>query len=323
MYLPKALLPFIFIFANLATVCHAELIDRAIAVVNSEVITLSEVNEAGKEIFQRVAEQTPPEQLTTALGQARQSVIESLIEQKILLQEARKNGIEVTDEDVDNALKRILERNNTSLEQFRRELATIGMNEKQYRENLKKQILGSKVVGYEVRSKVIIPEERIIDYYDTHYTEQVDEGGYYILQIGISYDQNDEKALKNAEQKGERILSLAKSGQDFKELARQYSDLPSAADGGDIGVFQASEMASYMRDAVTGLAPGEISDIIKTPVGLQIYKLLSSQEGQIITKVPYEEVKEEIRQQLFQQEMENRYQDWMKQMREGAYVKIL
>lgn len=306
----------------------AEVIDRCVAVVNNDTITLSEVNELGKPLFQRVAEQAPAGELPEALQQARKSVIEKLIDKKIMLQEAKKYDMSVSEEEVDMALQRILQQNNTTMEQFRKEMVAMGLNEKQYREDLKDQILSSKLVNMAVRSKVIIPEEKIIDYYDLHYTEQVRDGGYYILQIGISWnsssnDTETAEAKIRARKKALHVHKLAVEGKDFKELAHQYSDLPSAVDGGDIGVFQEDEMAAAMRKAVTELQPGQISELIETPSGFQIFKLLSSQEGQIITKVPYESAKEEIREILYRQEMQTLYQNWMKEMREQAYIKIL
>ncbi|HFQ89970.1 MAG TPA: peptidylprolyl isomerase [Desulfobulbus sp.] len=306
----------------LASTLHADVVDRCVAVVNNDIITLSEVNELGKPLFQRIAEQVPSDQLAEALRQARRTVINKLIERKLLAQEAKKLHITVTDEEVNKALARILEQNHTSKEQFKKELAAIGMDEKHYREDLRDQILGSKVVNYEVRSKIIIPEEKIIDYYDTHYTEHVGKGGYYILQIGISWDKEG-ISKQEARKKAERIRSLAVSGKDFKELARKYSDLPSSVDGGDIGVFKKDDMAPYMRKAVTSLKPGQVSEVVETPAGYQIFKLLSSQEGQIITKVPYKDVKEEIRDTLYKQEMQKVYKKWMKKMRDQAYIKIL
>ncbi len=307
-------------------VLQAEIVDRCVAVVNDDTITLSEVNEIGKPLFQRVVEQAPLEQREEAMQQARKSVIEKLIDKKILLQEAKKYNISVSDQELEMALQRILEKNHTTMEQFRKEMVSMGLDEQQYREDLRNQILSSKLVNLAVRSKVIIPEEKIIDYYDMHFTEQVGDGGYYILQIGCTWDKNaaDLKAAKEAaRKKAERVHSLAVGGEDFKKLAGEYSDLPSAVDGGDIGVFREEEMASSMRDAVIKLSPGQVSPIVETPSGYQIFKLLSSQEGQIITKVPYESVKEEIRQTLYQQEMQNLYKKWIKEMRDQAYIKIL
>jgi len=305
----------------------AEVVDCCVAAVNDDVITLSEVNEVGKPLFTRIAEQTPPGKLSERLLQARKTIIEKLIDKKLLLQEANKYKMTVSDEEVDKALQRILSRNHTTTQQFRKQIAAMGLNEKQYREDLKDQILSAKLVNVAVRSKVIIPEEKIIDYYDMHYTEQVGDGGYYILQIGCSWDKDKtgadlKKAKKAALKKAQRVHSLAVAGKDFKKLAEEYSDLPSASDGGDIGVFRAEEMADSMRKAVTALKPGQISGIVETPAGYQIFRLLSSQEGQIITKVPYESVKDEIREILYRQEMQKLYKNWMKELRAQSYIRV-
>jgi len=302
---------------------RAEIVDRIVAIVNDEVITLSEVNEAGKALFRRLAEEVDPKELPQALHQARQNVLEQLIEKTLLLQEAAKYGLTVSKDEVDAALERILRQNKATPEQFRAELARMGLTEAQYRETLRDRILSYKVINREVRSKIVIPESRIIDYYDTHYTKQVGEGGYYLLQIGVQWGDAVGRTKEEARALIEELRRRAVSGEDFKELARNHSDLPSAEDGGDIGVFTKEEMAGPMRQAVVGLEPGGITPVLETPVGFQILKLLSSQEGQIITKVPYESVKEEIRQTLYQEEMEKRLQSWLDEMRQKSYIKIL
>ena len=305
----------------------AELVDRSVAIVNNDIITLSEVNELGQPLFQKAASEVPPEQLEEVMTQIRSSVIQKLIDKKLLLQEAGKMQITVSEPEVDNALQRILQNNKISNDQFVEELKSLGMTEALYREDLKGQILRSKLVNYEVRSKVIIPEEKIIDYYDLHYTDQVGAGGYYILQFGTSKNATDGSGGKQGKEKAKEkiteVHNLAQQGGNFKELARQHSDLPSAKDGGDIGIFQEKEMAPFMRDAVTGLKPGQISKIVETPSGYQFFTILSSQEGQIITKVPYESVKEEIREKLYQQEMQLLYKNWIESIRNKAYIKIL
>lgn len=317
-----------FVLISFLSLAQANIIDSCVAVVNDDVITLSEVNEAGKPIFQRIAEQVAPEQLAEALKQSRKTIIKKLIDKKLLMQQAKLMHISVSDQEVDHALARILERNNTSKERFKAELAKMGMTEEQYRQNLREQALGSKLINYEVRSKIVITENDILDYYDKHYTEQIGSGGYYILQIGITFDGNDmpedlTKARKLARKKIDEIRKMAINGKDFKQLARQFSRLPSAADGGDIGAFKEDEMAAYMRKAVTSLSPGDISPVVEAPDGYMIFKLLSSQEGEIITKIPYESVKDEIRSTLYKQKMAKRYETWLKGIRQQAYIKIL
>ncbi|OQX18401.1 MAG: hypothetical protein BWK76_07560 [Desulfobulbaceae bacterium A2] len=308
----------------------AEVLDRVVAVVNSDVITLSEVNEAAKPLYKRLSERIAPAELGQAMEQARETVINGLIENKLLEQKAAEKKISISDEEVEVALSRLLERNATSQVQFQSQLAEVGITPAQYRENLKGQIMRSRVLTMEVQSKIIIPEERIIDYFDTHYTSRMRGGGAYLLQIGVVWkvtagdsDVSRRLAQEEARKKAEKLRDMAAQGQDFKDLARKNSDLPSAADGGDLGAFKTEEMAPYMQEAVKGLKPNEISKVVLTPSGYQFFQMLSTQEGQIVAKAPYESVKEEIREQLFEQEMKARYEQWMGKVREQAYIKVL
>ncbi|GAB4337555.1 MAG: hypothetical protein Kow0089_08930 [Desulfobulbaceae bacterium] len=310
-----------------AETIHGDVVDRVVAIVNDDVITLSEVNEEGAALFKRVAATVPASEREEALKQVRQTIIDKLIDRKILLQAAAKENITVSDEEIDRAFEKILQINKIRPEQLRQKLAEMGMDESSYRKNLRIQVLSSKLVSREIRSKVIIPEERIIDYYDTHYTRRVSEGGYYLLQIGISFPQGNDgeqaAAREEARKKVEQIRERAVAGEDFRELARKFSDLPSAVDGGDIGVLKEQDMSPAMREVVRKTGTGEISPIIETPSGYQFFKILSSQEGQIVTQVPYEAVKEEIYETLYEQEMQSRYSRWLQEMKRKAYIKIL
>lgn len=323
------LLPIFLYLLILPAITLGNVIDRSVAIVNDDTITLSEVNELGKSFFQKITEETPANQLTDVLQQARKTVIDKLIDKKLLLQQAKKLNIRVSDEDVETALKNLIANNQSTMEQFRKEVSAIGMSEKQYREDLRDQILSSKLINYEIRSKVVIADDKIKDYYDnTQYTEKIGvEGGYYILQIGCTWEVKDRNSATptqaEAKAKAEKVRQLAMKGEDFKALARQYSDLPSAAEGGDLGLFQKHEMAASMRDAVVNLKTGEISQIVETEKGYQFFKLLPNQVEKTTTKPPYESVKEEIREKLYQQAMEFRYKDWLKALRDKAYIKIL
>lgn len=317
------------LFLLLPSYTFADVVDRSIAIVNEDTITLSEVNELGKSFFQKITEETPANQVADVLQQARKTVIDKLIDKKLLLQQAKKLNIRVSDEDVENALKNIIANNKSTMEQFRKEIGAMGISEKQYREDLRDQILSSKLINYEIRSKVIISDENIKDYYDNNQpTGKIGEtGDYYILQIGCTWEAKDRDGTKptqaEAKAKAEKVRSLALKGDDFKALAKQYSDLPSAADGGDLGAFQQHEMAPYIRDAVVTLKTGEISQIVEIEKGYQFFKLLPNQEAKNATKPSYESVKEQIRDKLYQQAMELRYKDWLKDIRDKAYIKIL
>lgn len=313
----------------LSTVAYTDVIDRVVAIVNDDVITLSEVNIEGKALLKKIAENVSSSERSEALKQARQKIIEKLIDKKIMHQEAEKANISVTEEDVDLAYQSILDRNRITKEIFQEQLAAMDMDPEQYREELKTQVLSSKLVNFEIRSKVIIPEDKIIDYYDTHYTERVGEGGFYLLQIGIGWDEKAPKesgiptSREIAQERAEQVRNMAIKGNDFRELAKQHSNLPSSVDGGDIGVLKGEDMSSLMFETISKTKAGGISPIIETSSVFQFFKILSSQEGQIVTKVPYNKVKDEIHEILYQEEMESRYEKWLQEIKNKAYIKIL
>ena len=306
---------------------QANVVDRSVAIVNDDTITLSEVNEAGKSFFQKVAAEAPPEQLEAALQQARRAVIDKLIEKRLLTQEARKTDIKVSDEEVENALKRILESNQATIDQFRKEIASAGMNEKQFREDLRDQISTTKLVNQAIRAKIVIPEEQALAYYQRNYTESSGEGEYHLLQIGVVWDSQDRTgnvpSQEEAKNKIESIRQVAEKGEDFRELAKQHSDLPSATDGGDLGAFKERDMAADMRSAIATLQPGDISRIVERDKSYQLFKVQSTEKGTKEASASYESAKEKIREALFQQEMERRLKEWLDSLREKAYIKVL
>ena len=315
---------------SVSTIAVGEVVDRVVAEVNNEVITLSEIEEEGKGLFKRIALEVPVEDRLSAIEQLRKDILRSMIDQKLIRQEAAKQGIMVTSEEVDQMVEQMLQANNMSREELNIQLEQSGVDETAYRSSIESQIYQTKLLNRDVRSRIVITEEAILDYYDTSYTKHIPEGGYYLLQIGISWGETEgqdpdpavlEERKLSAWQRAERVHKLAVSGSDFKELARKFSDLPSKAEGGDIGVFEESEMASYMRGAVTSLTPGQVSAIIETPVGYQFFKLLSSKEGGIVTIAPYSEVKEEIREKLYDQVLRKEFEEWIEEIRSEAYIR--
>lgn len=305
----------------------AEIVDRVVAVVNEDAITLTELNREGEQYLRQVAAKTPAEKREAVLAKARQEVLSGLIDKTIALQKAAEMHITVSPEEVEAAITRILASNNRTVEDFRRDLVAMGITENQYRDSLRDQILKTKLINYEVRSKVVVIEDRIREYYDQNYTKEVTAGGYYILQMGFSWvgspDQTEQELKFSARSKAEAVRAQALEGENFRELAKQFSELPSAADGGDIGVLRKDEMAPYMREIIVPMKPGEVSPIVETDSGYQFFKLLSVKEGDIITQAPYDSVKEEIRDKLYQQEMDLQYKKWVTDLRAGAYIKEL
>ena len=317
---------FLLFFLCAALSYGGDYVDRVVAVVNDDVILQTELEKAGGEYFERIRMKAPAGEVESAIEKARGEVLSSLIDNMIVKQKAAELGITVEEAEIDNAIAQILSDNNATLEEFRKELDKVNVSMQDYRDNLRNQILQSRLVGQQVRSRIVIVEEDIKEYYEKEYTQEKGESGYYILQIGFNWKNLvtlDGVSQEEAREKAEAIRARVLAGESFGELARSYSDFPSATDGGNLGLIKKDEMAAYMRDAILSMHPGDISPIIETGSTFQFFKLLSSREGDLVVKAPYESVKDEIREILYRQEMEKDYKAWVENLREQAYIKIL
>jgi peptidyl-prolyl cis-trans isomerase SurA len=306
----------------------AEVVDKVVAVVNSDVITLSELEEETSGLLRSITENNPDKPIVEALEEAREATLNGMIESRLIQQKAKKYNVTVTDEDIDIAYENI--RNGMSLDpaEFIEKLKRSGLTVESYRKKLESQILQSRLLSYDVRSKIVVTEEMIVDYYNENYISKVDKGSYYLLQIGCSWSETDDPEKLNLDKqqtrlRAERIFDLAQKGQDFRTLAEKFSELPSASDGGDIGVFSLDEMAPDMRDAVSSLQPGEISKIIETPAGYQFFKLLSGEEDATVVTAAFEAVKAEIREKIYEEKLKTAYTEWVKKLKEDAYIQKL
>ena len=309
-------------------ILHAEVIDRVVAVVNDDIITLSEVEEEAEGLYRAIAQKNSGDSLLQALDKAREKTLDALIDKKLIIQKAKQFHVSVSPEEIDRAYEKVRARAGLDKTTFKQKLKESGITEKMYRSNLETRLLQKKLVSYTVRSKIVITEAMILDYFDEHYTTKVKEGSFYLLQIGFGWENDSDpkteaEKRKRAYRTAERVHKLALNGQKFRKLARKFSDLPSASDGGDIGTFTLDEMAPAMREAVAALAPGAISEIVEIGRSYQFFKLLSGNKDAIIVTASYEDVKEEIRQKLYEEKLRQAYSDWIRKLKENAYIRKL
>ncbi len=306
----------------------AAMVDKVVAVINDEVITLSEVEEEAARMYQALAKESSGQALVNSLAEAREATLNGLIDRRLISQRAKLTNTTVTDEELAAALETTRNRANLSPAEFKNKLERSGLTEEIFKKQLREQVLQSKLVSYDVRAKIVVTEEMIRDYYNEHYTARADQGSFYLLQMGFLHNPEIAEPEKLKEEKvktkkrAEQALDLVRKGQDFKALAKKISDLPSAADGGDLGILKLDDMAPAMRSAVAPLKPGEVSGIVETSDGYQFFKLLSDKEG-ATSASSYEPLKEEIREKLHEEKMKAAYSEWVKQLRESAYIQKL
>lgn len=315
----------LFVLATVAIGADTAVIDQVAAIVNDEVITLSEVDAEGGPMLANILSQgLAPAAEQDAIKHARLEILDRLIETTLQQQKATEMGMTIEEADVDRAVARIMEKNNRTKEQFVQDLKKIGTDEIKYHQSIKRQMLESRLVNLEVRSQVVITDKMVQEYYDSQYVDKSAPDGYAILQMGFAWGQGGRSASRDeAKQRAEEVRRQVLAGGDFQELARSDSDMPSARDGGAIGTLTKEELAPYMREVILPLKPGEVSQLVETEAGFQFFKLLATKEGDIVTQTSLDTVKEDIRNTLYAQETERLYKAWISQMLEKAYIKKL
>ena len=196
-----------------------------------------------------------------------------------------------------------------------------GISYDSYREVIRNDLERMQLINLEVKSKIIIREEKISEFYDKNKDQF--SSHEKVRLAGIFLGLKDPSNLREASflhQKAQDIFNRLKTGEDFGELASEVSQGPGAKEGGDLGIFRTMELDPRLQEAIRELPEGSIGEPITTRSGIQIIKLLERQKGR--TK-PLEEVKDAIYAKLYQEEVNKRYSSWIKKLREKAYTKII
>lgn len=297
----------LWIIATLAgPVSAARLEDRIVAVVNSDLIMLSDVNRELAPERERIARQHRGDELAQRLKTAEYMALTKMIERRLQLQEAKARGVDVSDQEVKQAVA-----------QMKQQGEKIDESDPLNMRNVRDQLTLLKVVDREVRSGVMVGENEMKRYYQEHRDRFALPEEYTLSQILIQPRSPDETA--EALEKARRVMELLKKGDKFEDVALQYSDGPNASRGGRLGFVRQGELLPAIERAIAALAPGGISDIIETPEGFHILRVEEKKPKQFR---PFEEVKFEIQGLVFQQKSEDVFQSWLVELKNKAYIEI-
>jgi peptidyl-prolyl cis-trans isomerase SurA len=298
----------------------AETNNRVVAIVNDEVITLYELNGRMKDLTGL----DPAEMRLRDEKQyleTRRKILNSLIEDRLTLEKIRQLGVIVTPKQVDAAIESIKKNNGLTQEDLIAGLQKRGVTYDSYREKIKVQLERMELINFEVKSKIIIREEDIKEYYDKHKDEFMSKGKVHLAIIVLNQEGlSNQGGPASLSSQAEDILARLKGGEDFGELARKFSKGPGAEDGGDVGFFKTYQLDPKLREIIKQMSPGDISEPIVGPSGIQIVKLIDNQEERL---KPIEEVRDAIYQIFYEKEVNKRYSAWIKELTDKAYTKII
>jgi len=291
-----------------------------VAIVNGDPIYYSDVDNAVKQFLNQLGkdpQQFQQQQSDTALWR---QALDWIVSIRLLAQEARKQNIKVEKREVDAAYNSIKRRFPTE-QQFLAALKDADLTVDQFATNLRREIMVQKLLDKEVGSRIEdVSEQEARDYYDKHGDEFMLNEQIRVHHILFKVSETAESTrVKHVEEKARRILARIRNGEDFEELARQYSEDPSALKGGDLGFFSKGDMIKNFEDAAFALKTGEVSDLVRTPLGFHIIRLDQRKSSQ---KAPYEEVKINIKLKLKQQRSNQLLNQYVETLKAAADIKI-
>ncbi|MFL5320447.1 MAG: peptidylprolyl isomerase [Myxococcaceae bacterium] len=302
-----------------AYTARAELVDRVAAVVNKDVITLSEVEARVQPEMARA--NVPPSERAKVLSQLTQQALDQLIGEKLLEAEIKELNIEVTDQDLEAAMDDVRKQNGVDPAQFEQLLRQEGYTMAAYKEFMSKHLARLKLINLKVRNKVKISDEDLKAEYAKWAKMEGEDPEVHARHILIKVDPKATPAeVEEAKKKADAIAQEARQpGVDFVELAKKKSEGPSANEGGDLYWFKRGTMVPEFDRVAFNLKPGEVADPVRTKFGFHIIKVDERRNADV---KPFEEVKEQLRDRVVRGQLEKYTNDYVQELRSKAAVEV-
>jgi len=284
----------------------AHLQDRIVAIVNAELIMLSDVKREFRAEQERLSREFRGDELAHRLKTAEYMALTKLIERRLQLQEAKATRVEVSDSEVQHAL-----------EQMKRQDKSFDSTNPHDVRDVRDQLILMRVADQHIRGNITVGDSELKRYYQEHREQFAFPEEYQLSQIIIKPSSSD--GLADALAKARRAMDDLKRGEKFEDVALQYSDGANSLHGGRLGFVRQGELWPVLEQAVSRLVPGGISDLLESPEGVHIIRLDDKKPKQFR---PYEDVRREVQELVYQQKSADMYQSWLVNLKNKAYIDI-
>ena len=329
----------------LSALAAGQVVEEIITRVNNQIITRSEYERSKDQLKDEVKQQDPKDP-DKKYSEREKDVLRDLVDQQLLLDKGKDLGI-TGDTDLIKRLDQMRkDMKLETLEDLEKEATKQGVSWEDFKQNMRNQIITQKVIGEEVGGHLSVTKEEEEKFYEDHKAEM--EQPEYIRMSEIlvaprpsspapapatppaATDPNgppatpnpqpvvDEAALKAAEAKANDLLKQIHDGAAFEDIAKKYSDGPSAADGGNLGTFERGKLAKQIEDKTFALKAGEVTDVIQTKQGYVILKVVDHQQAGI---PPLKDILPKIQDALYYQKLQPALRAYLTKLREEAYIK--
>jgi len=299
---------------------NAQVIDRIVAVVNSDVLTLSELERATSERLRKASSISDP----LARADARQKVLESGLEQMIsdtlIEQEARKRQIVIRDKDVNDRIEGMKSQQRWDDATFARYLQSQGMTLSNLKDTIRKQLLNQRIVGMVLGSRVQVSQTELKDYYREKSAQSSTEfeisASHILLKLPANATAADESAVRY---RAEELVQRLNAGEAFEALAKKYSEGPASTNGGKLGVIRKGFLEAVLENAFFGLNPGVFSSPVRSSFG---YHVLLVHSRKAIPVASFEELAPQLTQELQRKRIDTELGQWVATLRNKSFVEV-
>ncbi|HCD63452.1 MAG TPA: hypothetical protein DEQ51_02860 [Alphaproteobacteria bacterium] len=303
----------------LAFQTSAEVVDRIVAIVNSEPLTLSDIQKEKSALKNKGLVNDLLFQIYDKddLLKSDKKLLQYLIDEKTIDSEVKKNGFQVTIERVEKEINQVAKQNGLSRSQFKEALARQGVSMAEYQSFIKKGLERKSLIDKEVNSRIRISDEDVAAYY----LSKKGPGSTQVFELTLAhiFFTPQKGGEKEAKERAQAVYKKLQSGQAFGKMAEQYSEDPGFTNGGLLGSFKATELSPAIKKGVTGLGEGKYSRPVVTPQGVHIFKVVKKT---LVSDPELEANKEQIRNQLHQEAFSRQLRAWLDQKRSEAFVRI-
>ncbi len=314
----KILITFALILAVASPACDlyaADVVERILAVVNDEVVTDQDLGIVMTPVLAQYRTMYTGSEYDDKVKEARQEFLSKVIDDKIILSEAKRLQVTVTDQEVDEMMADV--RNKfPSREAFISTIEEQGLTEKKLWNRFRDQLLTQKLVSYEVKSKVSVSPGEVNEYYKNHSQEFVQGDRVHLMQILIRLSLHSDEEAKSL---AEGLVAQLREGKPFDELAKAHSEGSEASAGGDMGWVEKGQLMGEIDEKVFSLEQGQITDPIASSLGYHLFKVVEKDKSSV---KPISEVRNAIQDILFKDKFRDRLDSWMKSLKKNAYISI-
>ncbi len=335
----KKLVLILIAMASLPALVAGQVVEEIVTRVNGQIITRSEYDRSKDQLRDDVKQQDPAN-ADKLYAEREKDVLRDLVDQQLLLEKGKDLGITGDTELIKRLDSMRKDMKLDTMEELEKAATAQGISYEDFKQNLRNQIITQKVIGEEVGSHLSITKEEEQQFYDAHKSELEQPESIKLSEILIAPQKPapdksaagnaapdaasdsakqaaETAALAAAEAKANDVLKQIRAGASFEDMAKKYSDGPSAAQGGDLGAFKRGTLAKELEDRTFAMKSGDVTDVIRTKQGFVILKVTNHQMAGVPS---LKEVEPKIQDALYYQKLQPALRAYLTKLREDAYI---